>query len=139
MLAYGTKTDYNMKKLIYMALVVLVTACDSGESNNKNQFANWSSVPSPIITELPTCDRYGNLDNHGECITDGRNISFKGRNSDGYIHVGKVKLHSIGGISNEFYLFKKGTKRYAATHMSGPFYSLSDNFVTIDNIKYKTS
>ncbi len=69
---------------------------------------------------------------------EGGNVSFRGKNSDGYIYVGQVTLCSDGGISNTFYLFKKGNTKYAAKYRSGPFYSLSDSYVTIDNIKYKT-
>lgn len=128
-----------MKKLIYSLGVILALCLAScGGSSNESSDNAWLYVSSPEVYEYQTCDYYGNLDAYGDYITDGYNVSFKGKNSDGYIHVGKVTLYSIGGISNTFYLFKKGNTRYAAEYLSGPFYSLSGSYVTIDNIKYKT-
>ena len=133
-----------MKKFIILSLLI---AC-LGVAVNAQEFITvpqrcpqcWgnglvASYYGPV--RCPGCGGYGVIQVTVRNPNYNSNVSFRGNNSDGYIHKGTIRLQRvISGTYDHFDYYVKRGVGYVKYH--GLYYSLSGRYVTINNVKYYT-
>ncbi len=131
-----------MKKFIILSLLI---ACLGLAASAQQYITVPQRCPKcmgyGLLTSLygpmpcPGCCGYGVI--QVTVLNPNYNVSFRGDNSDGYIHKGTIQLKRVAsGTYDTFDYYVKRGIGYAKYR--GVYYSLSGRYVTINNVKYFT-